>query len=345
MPRSKKENSKAIIPTSFSYMNLSESGKELFEVIENISGVGFWKANLQTGENQWSDQFYKICGLDPKKNPPSTVLGLSIIHPEDKILAEKAVENSIVRGDPYQLEKRIIWPSGEIRHVLSEGIVEYDKEGKPHFLLGTFKDITNLKGRESQHASTSSELGNILDYSLDLIFLFDANGLIAKVSESVMETLGYSETELVGKKYVNFLYPPDVEKTTSAFESVLKGEKIRNFEIRLIDSKGKLLYFNWSGNLKQDSNQVFGIARDITELVELKKEGAQEKFRIQTILNSSPDLIWSVDRDFKLVSGNDAFLKHMKNIIGWEIMPGDSILSVSVRGTHMLRIRNLRESV
>ncbi|RAI94765.1 PAS domain-containing protein [Algoriphagus yeomjeoni] len=327
MPSSKKENSNSVSPTAFSHMNLSESGKELFEVIENISGVGFWKANLQTGENQWSDQFYKICGLDRTRNPPSTDLGLSIIHPEDKILAEKAFENSIEQGKPYQLEKRIIWPSGEIRYVVSEGVVQYDIEGKPHFLLGTSKDITNLKGRESQHAAISSELGNILDYSIDLIFLFDADGLIAKVSESVMETLGYSKTELVGKKFVDFLYPPDLEKTNRAFESVLKGEKVRNFEIRLIDSNGGLLYFNWSGNLKEDSNQVFGIARDITELVELKKKGAQEKFRIHTILNSSPDLIWSLDRDFKLVSGNDTFLKHLKNTKGWEIKPGDSIFS------------------
>ncbi|REG87045.1 PAS domain-containing sensor histidine kinase [Algoriphagus antarcticus] len=323
----KKENSNNICPTSFSYMNLSESGKGIFELIENISGIGFWKVNLQTGENQWSDKFYKICGLDRKKNPPSTDLGISVIHPEDRNNVREALEESIEKGIPYQVEKRILWPSGEIRHVLSEGVIEYDEKGKPHFLIGTFKDITNLKGRESQYVTTSSELGDILDYSIDLIFLFDANGLIAKVSESVLETLGYSKKELLGKHYVDFLYPPDLEKTNVAFKSVLQGEKIRNFEIRLIASSGNLIHLNWSGNIKQGTNQVLGIARDVTELVELRKKQIEEKFRIQTILNSSPDLIWSLDRDFKLVTANNAFFKNMQKALHWDIKSGENLLS------------------
>ncbi|TXE14729.1 PAS domain S-box protein [Algoriphagus aquimarinus] len=331
-----KENSKVSNSTSASSQVLSDGTKGLLETIEKISGIGWWKVNLQTGENQWSDQFYKICGLDPKKNPPSTDLGLSVIHPEDKILAEKAIENSIVKGDPYQLGKRIIWPSGEIRHVLSEGIVEYDKEGKPLFLVGTFKDITNLKAKEKQFDSTSKELVDILDYSSDLIFLFDTTGVIIRVSESVKETLGYSTEQLIGKNYVDFLYPPDLGKTNSAFKSVLQGENIRNFELRLIDSRGNLIHLNWSGNTKQGTNQVLGIARDITEQVEFKKKREEEKLRIQTILNSSQDLIWSVDRDFKLVSANNAFFKTMKKGLQWDIQLGDDLLSTEFQKTELI---------
>lgn len=326
MASSREKKSDVTNPSSFPH-DLNENYKGFLETIEKISGIGWWKVNLQTGENQWSDQFYKICGLDREKNPPSTDLGLSVIHPDDRDTAKDALENSIEKRIPYQVEKRIIWPSGEIRHVLSEGIIEYDKEAKPHFLIGTFKDITKLKGRESQFITTSKELGNILEYSMDLIFLFDADGFIAKVSESVKETLGYSTAQLVGKNYVDFLYPPDLEKTNIAFKDVLQGKKIRNFEIRFIDSKGNLIHLNWSGNIKKGTNQVLGIARDITELVESEKERVEDKFRIQTILNSSPDLIWSLDKDYKLVTSNDAFIDNMKRTMHWDIKPGDNLLS------------------
>lgn len=332
MPTSKK-NPKVSNPTSVSSRDLDDNYNGFLEIIEKISGIGWWKVNLTTGENHWSDQFYKICGLDPGKHPASTDLGFSVIHPEDRDIAKNALENSIEKGVSYQLEQRIIWPSGEIRHVLSEGIIEYDKDGEPHFLLGTFKDITSLKGQESKFITTSKELGNILDYSIDLIFLFDANGVIIEISESVKETLGYPTKQLVGKNYVDFLYPPDLEKTNIAFKDVLLGEKIRNFEIRFIDSKGSLIHLNWSGNIKKGTNQVLGIARDISELVESRKKRIEEKLRIQTILNSSPDLIWSLDRDFKLVSANNAFFKTMKKTLQWDIKPGDDLLSIEFQKT------------
>ena len=333
MPRSKSENLNTNSPTSFSNMNLSKSGEELFELIENVSGIGFWKANLQTGENLWSDQYYRICGMESKNNPPSTELELSIIHPEDKGLAKKAYQDSIEKGDPYRLEKRIIWPSGEIRHVLSEGIIEYDKEGNPLFLLGTCKDITSLKNQETQYITDFNELGNILDYSIDLIFLFDPSGDIVQVSESVKETLGYSTDQLIGMNYVDFVYPPDLEKTSIAFKDVLEGEKIRNFEIRLISASGSLIHLNWSGNIKHETNQVFGIARDITELVESRNKRNEDKFRIQTILNSSPDAIWSLDKDFQLINANNTFYKAIKREYHWDIKPGDDLLSDGFQST------------
>jgi len=326
MASSREKKSNVTNPSSFPH-DLNKNYKNVLETLEKISGIGWWKVNLQTGENHWSDQFYKICGLDPEKNPASTALGLSVIHPDDRDTAKDALGNSIEKGVPYQLEKRIIWPSGEIRQVLSEGIIEYDKEAKPHFLIGTFKDITNLKGRESQFITTSKELGNILDYSMDLIFLFDADGVIAKVSESVKETLGYSTKQLVGKNYVDFLYPPDLKKANIAFKDILLGKKIGNLEIRLIDSKGNLIHLNWSGNIKKGTNQVLGIARDITELVESRKKRIEDKFRIQTILNFSPDLIWSLDRDYKLVTSNDAFLENRKRVMHCDIKPGENLLS------------------
>ncbi|PZX58231.1 two-component system CheB/CheR fusion protein [Algoriphagus ratkowskyi] len=321
------ENSEESNPRLVSTQAFSDSNKSILETIEKISGIGWWKVNLQTGENHWSDQFYKICGLDRKKYPATTELGLSVIHPEDRTIAKIALDNSIEKGVPYQVEKRIIWPSGEIRHVLSEGIIEFDKDRKPQFLLGTFKDITSLKNRENQFITEAKELGNILDYSIDMIFLFDANGMIAKISESVKETLGYSTDQLIGKNYVDFVYPPDLEKTNIAFKDVLLGEKIRNFEIRFIDVKGRLIHLNWSGNIKNETNQILGIARDITKLVESRKKRIEDKFRIQTILDSSPDLIWGLDRDFKLVNANNAFFKTMKKTFRWDIKPGDDLLS------------------
>ncbi|HAZ23505.1 MAG TPA: hypothetical protein DCY95_01465, partial [Algoriphagus sp.] len=107
------------------------------DAIENINGLGIWKLNIQTGENDWSEEFFKICGLNPKNTIPSTELRWSIIHPEDREEAKKAFENSITTGNPYKLEKRITLPNGDIKHIESEGRVSFDEHGKPLYLIGT----------------------------------------------------------------------------------------------------------------------------------------------------------------------------------------------------------------
>jgi PAS domain S-box-containing protein len=321
-----------------SFENANPKNTGLVDTIENIKGIGIWKLNIQTGENDWSEEFFKICGLNPKNTIPSTELRWSIIHPEDREEAKQAFENSITTGNPYKLEKRITLPNGDIKHIESEGRVSFDEHGKPLYLIGTYKDITDLKLNENQLIQTTDELDSILENSIDLIFIFDKDGVISKISKSVEETLGYSKEEIIGREYTEFVYPADLQKTRETSDQIREGLKIRNFKNRYLNSEGKLIHFNWSASLKKGSDDVLAIARDITELEEIKKSRKQDNFRIQTILNTSPDLIWSLDRDFKLVSANSAFKKILKESINWEIKERDNLLSIEKYGSDYVDI-------
>jgi PAS domain-containing protein len=62
---------------------------------------------------------------------------------------------------------------------------------------------------------------------------------------------------------------------------------------------------------------------------ELYKPGTseyKEKFWLQTILNSTTDLIWSVDPHLNLINANQTFLDFINHTVGWSIKPGDAIL-------------------
>lgn len=112
---------------------------------QSIAHVGYWEWNMRTGENIWSDEFCRICGLDPKTTTPSPELALSILHPKDRKRSQAAVRASIEAGKPYRIEKRIVRPDGEIRWVLSDGRVTLDEEGNALKLTRTFLDITERK--------------------------------------------------------------------------------------------------------------------------------------------------------------------------------------------------------
>lgn len=110
-----------------------------------IAHIGTWEVNLQTDEVIWSDEFFKICGLESGRVEPSVELSFSMVHPDDREQAIIAFNQLQECGDSYDIEKRIVRPDGEIRWVISQGEMIVDVESKVEKLVGTFIDITNRK--------------------------------------------------------------------------------------------------------------------------------------------------------------------------------------------------------
>lgn len=148
--------------------------RQQLQRIEEIAGIGHWQVDLLTGKIKWSDQFFRILGLDPGINP-STELALSTIHPEDRGLAFETYQRSILDCTPFRLELKIIRPTGEVRSVISEGNVDLNSEGKTIRLSGFFKDVTEVKREFSEFKNSNPKTENFLNSSQDLILFLNSS--------------------------------------------------------------------------------------------------------------------------------------------------------------------------
>ncbi len=86
---------------------------------QSIAGIGSWEMHGNFSEVYWSDEFYRMHGLQPQSVKPSTRLRLSMVHPHDRAKLEKAINGALKEGKPYSIEKRIVLPNKEVRWVLS----------------------------------------------------------------------------------------------------------------------------------------------------------------------------------------------------------------------------------
>ena len=127
--------------------SLQESEAQLRQA-QKIAHLGSWTLDLKTNETTWSDEFFRICGIEPGSIQETVELGFSIIHPDDRDRAGEAVAASQLTGAPYYIEKRLIRPDGKLRWVVSQGQVSFDENGQPAKLVGTFLDITERKQAE-----------------------------------------------------------------------------------------------------------------------------------------------------------------------------------------------------
>lgn len=320
-------NPKSIEPHNFkSTLEILEETKAVLKQIELLGNIGHWEANLITDKCNFSEGLFKILGLDPERVVPSILLGLSTVHPEDRENATAHLQKSIETGAPYKVEKRIIRPDGEIRFVISEGTVDLDEFGKPQRIFGVFKDVTDQKLREEELKNTTIHLENILNTTQDLVIIAEEDGPFLKVSKSSEKILGYPSEELIGKSFRNMIHPDDFPSTIKNRELILAGFPSSDFRNRYFKKDGSVITLNWSAALDKTTKTIFGIARDITPLLQTQENLRQECQKLAIVLDSSPEVIWALDRDYTLITANNQFLDSMKEVGNWDLKPGANLI-------------------
>ncbi|WMS87950.1 bifunctional diguanylate cyclase/phosphodiesterase [Pleionea litopenaei] len=114
----------------------------LLKESQSIAQLGTWEWDITTGFLFWSDQIYRIFGVQKAKFEASYEGFLSFIHPDDVSLVQDAVNQAVENKAPYKIVHRIIQPEGKIIHVEERGKVYFDECNKPLKMIGTVQDIT-----------------------------------------------------------------------------------------------------------------------------------------------------------------------------------------------------------
>jgi len=126
---------------------LQESNAKLEEA-QRIANVGHYSWNLIENRVIWSDEVYRIYGLDPQQGPIDLAKVSEMIHVEDRELVFRAAEEALHSEVPADIEHRLVRPDGEVRTIHSVGTVKRDTSGRPYEMFGTAQDITDRKRSE-----------------------------------------------------------------------------------------------------------------------------------------------------------------------------------------------------
>src|ERR1700758_3938564 len=126
---------------------LQESNAKLEEA-QRIANIGHYSWNLIENQVTWSDEVYRIYGLDPRQGVIDLAKVGEMIHPEDRELVFRAAEEALQSGPPADIEHRLVRPNGEIRTIHSVGTIKRDASGRAYEMFGTAQDITERKRSE-----------------------------------------------------------------------------------------------------------------------------------------------------------------------------------------------------
>lgn len=128
------------------------------ELALDVSRIGIFDVNLQTGEVRWDDRMIEMYGVTEK---PDTGTWERALHPQDHSKAKAKVSDSLFRSQDFANEFRIIRGDGETRHIRSRAAPYIDIAGAPR-LIGVNWDVTDdmRLQEELQHAKDLAEAHN-----------------------------------------------------------------------------------------------------------------------------------------------------------------------------------------
>ena len=136
------------------------------------------------------------------------------------------------------------------------------------------RDISERKLLEKER----EQYFRLFNTSSDLMCIFEPNGCFKKINPASLDILGYSELELLGHPFMEFIHPDDLMKTLDEVELQLHGGCSLDFENRYLRKDGTVCWLSWRTYYDKDEGFIFATARDISlrHKYEREREEARE---------------------------------------------------------------------
>lgn len=124
-----------------------ESDQNLRQALQ-AAKAGNWEYDLETGEGFWSEEMWKLYGVEKQDCEPGVAIWLQTIHPEDREKIERWIIQAKQAASELNLEWRVRTPDGLEKWHLTRGRPVCDEAGKPVRYIGIAMDITERKHAE-----------------------------------------------------------------------------------------------------------------------------------------------------------------------------------------------------
>ncbi|MDG1429110.1 MAG: PAS domain S-box protein [Crocinitomicaceae bacterium] len=196
----------------------------LLKESEKIAHLGHFNWFAKTGELIWSDEVYRICGVNIDV-VPSIRYSMSLIHSDDLSYVKENLKLAIQRVKEYKLDHRIV-RADDCRTVWIQTEIQpdFDANGNLKSLLGIVLDVTEYRNSQATILHIEDEFRSIYENAYSGIPLIDLNGKFIKANQRFIEMLGYSERELLNMTILDITYPDDVEDTKKQLADLISGE-------------------------------------------------------------------------------------------------------------------------
>ena len=207
-----------------------------------VAQVGSWETDFATLQVIWSQETYRIFGLDPDTFTPSHQTFLDLIHPDDATQVDVAFRASFETRSVQTIEHRIVLADQTVKHVEERWSTFVDADGVPIRAVGTCQDITARRIADSKLRRLVTAVEQLTDEAISII---DESGQFLYTNETHARILDYDSAQ-AGILTIDAFMPDEtaLQETRQILEEARRGgswrgvvrrRRVRDGEVVMMD--------------------------------------------------------------------------------------------------------------
>lgn len=202
-----------------------EKSKALEEA-QALTHLGSWQWDVATNSIAWSEELYRIYGIDPSHGEVSFDEFMGMIHPEDRERVGGIIGAAFESGEPFSFEHRIVLPGGGSRYLHGMGKVLLNAEGQPIRMIGTSQDISARIAADAALHRSNERFEAVTKATHDLVYDLDLQRSTIWFNEVLQNDYGYDEkaSENSLKWWLDHIHPDDRQAVKDELDAVRKAK-------------------------------------------------------------------------------------------------------------------------
>jgi len=252
---------------------------------QRLAHMGSWAFNPSGSFEFWSQELFKVYGLDPQKGAPTLEEYLATLHPQDRDSMADTIERMRAERSGCDVKKRIVRPDGELRYIRCVGIPVVEGEVLKGF-LGTAIDITEQElltqelQRRQAHLAEAQKLTHTGSWAWRL-----ADRKIMHLSEEWYRIYGFDPVEgaPTWEEYFERVHSEDRLKWKDEGERAIAEKADYDHDFRILLPNGIVKWIHTVGHpVLSNIGDLEGFVGSSTDITELKS-GEQEREKLRQL--------------------------------------------------------------
>ena len=248
---------------------------------QRLAHMGSWAFN-DLG-HYWSDELYKIYGLDPKNGAPTVEQYLALAHPQDRAMISETIRRMQEERCAFDQIERIIRPDGQLRYIRAVAVPVFEKGAFKGF-VGTTIDVTDQElltqelRRQQAYLAEAQSLTHAGSFACNFV-----TGEIFHLSEEIFHIYGFDpkSSDVPFERFYKSTHPEDEPSLRERFYGAINARVDYDLEYRIHRPDGAIRFLRSVGhhNRSGEIGEYFGITMDITD----RKRAEEERERLRQL--------------------------------------------------------------
>jgi PAS domain S-box-containing protein len=207
-------------------------GRAALERAEALARTGSWDWDLEQDILLWSDNMFRLLGLEPGAIVPSPEYVIDRVHPGDRARVKGEIEAARREGHQPDITYRVVLLDGSTRVLRgATALVVDEDEGRPLRMVGSVQDLTDLVETQRKMAESLTLLEALRNEAPVGFAFVDTDFRIVQLNRTLAEVSKLPPEEQVGKTVAEVV--PEVwAQMESTYRSVLRnGKPVLNLDV------------------------------------------------------------------------------------------------------------------